>query len=110
VRIIEVTVSPKGETTVQTKGYAGADCLEASKWLEQVLGVKLHFPRKPELPNLASAEISALALGMGRGSVQARKQADRCDLSHFGAGARQRGPTTYVMNFDTDCLERPCVQ
>ncbi len=40
VRIIEIVVSPQGETTVQTKGYAGADCLEASKWLEQALGIK----------------------------------------------------------------------
>ena len=38
-RIIEVVVSPTGETTVQTKGYAGADCLQASKYLEQALGV-----------------------------------------------------------------------
>lgn len=39
MRIIEITVSPKGETTVQTKGFAGVDCLEASKWLEQALGI-----------------------------------------------------------------------
>jgi Protein of unknown function (DUF2997) len=38
-RLIEVTVSPQGEVTVQTKGYAGADCLAASKYLEQALGV-----------------------------------------------------------------------
>ncbi len=38
-RLIEVTVSPSGETTVQTRGYAGADCLQASKSLEQALGV-----------------------------------------------------------------------
>jgi Protein of unknown function (DUF2997) len=38
-RIIEVTISPQGEATVQTKGYAGADCLLASKFLEQSLGV-----------------------------------------------------------------------
>jgi hypothetical protein len=38
-RIIEVTVSPLGETTLQTKGYAGGDCLQASKYLEQALGV-----------------------------------------------------------------------
>lgn len=37
--IIEVTVSPKGEVTIETKGYAGADCLRASKSLEQALGV-----------------------------------------------------------------------
>ncbi len=38
-RLIEVIVSPQGETTVQTKGYAGADCLQASKFLEQALGL-----------------------------------------------------------------------
>jgi len=38
-RIIEVTVSPTGETTVQTKGYAGAECRQASQFLEQALGV-----------------------------------------------------------------------
>lgn len=38
-RLIEVTVSPQGETTVQTKGYPGADCLKASQFLEAALGV-----------------------------------------------------------------------
>ena len=38
-RIIEVIVSPKGDTTVQTKGYAGTDCLQASKWIEEALGI-----------------------------------------------------------------------
>lgn len=38
-RIVELTVSPKGEVTIETKGYAGADCLRARKLLEQALGV-----------------------------------------------------------------------
>jgi hypothetical protein len=38
-RIIEVTVSPAGETKVQTKGFAASDCLEASRFLETALGV-----------------------------------------------------------------------
>jgi hypothetical protein len=38
-RIIEVLVSKTGETTVQTKGYAGGECLNASKFLEQALGI-----------------------------------------------------------------------
>ena len=38
-RIIEVIVSPQGELTVQTKGYLGSECLQASKFLEQTLGV-----------------------------------------------------------------------
>lgn len=39
MRIIEVTISPQGESTVQTKGFAGSDCLQGSKWLEQALGI-----------------------------------------------------------------------
>jgi Protein of unknown function (DUF2997) len=39
VHIIEITVSPKGETTLETKGFAGADCLQASKWLQNALGM-----------------------------------------------------------------------
>jgi hypothetical protein len=33
-RIIEITVSPTGETTVQTKGYVGSDCIAASRFVE----------------------------------------------------------------------------
>ena len=35
---IEVVVSPAGEATVQTKGFAGPGCREASRFLEQALG------------------------------------------------------------------------
>ncbi len=38
-RIIEVLVTPKGETTLQTKGYTGSDCQQASKFLENALGL-----------------------------------------------------------------------
>ncbi len=37
-RVIEVTVTPRGETSIQTKGYAGSACLQASKFLEGALG------------------------------------------------------------------------
>ena len=38
MKIIEINVSPKGETTVQTKGFAGGECREASKFIEKALG------------------------------------------------------------------------
>ena len=38
MKTIEITVSPKGETTVQTKGFAGSSCREASKFIELALG------------------------------------------------------------------------
>ena len=38
MKIIEIVVSPQGETTVQTKGFTGGECRDASKFLEQALG------------------------------------------------------------------------
>ena len=37
-KIIEITVSPKGETKITTKGFAGSACREASKFIERALG------------------------------------------------------------------------
>jgi hypothetical protein len=55
-RIIEVVVSPTGETTVQTKGYAGADCLQASRFLEQALGVTTADRKTAEYHQTAPAQ------------------------------------------------------
>jgi hypothetical protein len=55
-RIIEVTVSPTGETTIQTKGYAGSDCLRATKALEQALGVTTNDRKTSEYYQLAPTE------------------------------------------------------
>ena len=38
MKIIEITISPSGEATVQTKGFTGSTCREASNALEQALG------------------------------------------------------------------------
>ncbi len=38
---IEITVSPTGQTEVQTKGFAGGECREASKFLEEALGQRV---------------------------------------------------------------------
>ena len=37
-KIIEIIVSPTGEAKVQTRGFAGGSCQEASKFIEQALG------------------------------------------------------------------------
>ena len=37
-KVIEITIGPKGETTVQTKGFTGTECRDASKYIEQALG------------------------------------------------------------------------
>ena len=37
-RTIEVVVQPDGQSSVETKGFAGAECQEASRFLEAALG------------------------------------------------------------------------
>ena len=37
-KLIEIIVSPTGETNVETKGFSGSECREASKFIEQALG------------------------------------------------------------------------
>ena len=39
-KTIEIIVGPTGATTVETKGFHGASCREASRFLEQALGQK----------------------------------------------------------------------
>ena len=39
-KIIQVTVSPKGETKIETTGFTGSSCQEASRALEKALGAK----------------------------------------------------------------------
>ena len=56
MQVIEVTVSPTGETTIQTKGYAGSDCLRASKFLEQSLGKTVSDQRTAEFYQSTFAE------------------------------------------------------
>ena len=38
MKTIEIIVASDGKTTVQTKGFAGASCRDASRFLEQALG------------------------------------------------------------------------
>ena len=37
-KIIEIIVSPTGETRLETKGFVGEECQEASKFVEEALG------------------------------------------------------------------------
>lgn len=39
-KIIEVIVSPKGETKIETKGFVGGECRLASRFMEEALGVR----------------------------------------------------------------------
>jgi hypothetical protein len=37
-KTIEIVVSPTGQTQVQTKGFVGSQCRQASQFIEQALG------------------------------------------------------------------------
>ena len=45
---IEIIVDSKGATTLQTRGFAGTTCREASRWLEAVVGQVLTDQATPE--------------------------------------------------------------
>ena len=38
---IEIIVNPQGKTTVQTLGFTGTSCRDASRLLEQALGERM---------------------------------------------------------------------
>ena len=40
MKTIEITVSPSGEAKVETRGFAGSECREASRFVEQALGTR----------------------------------------------------------------------
>lgn len=48
MKLIEITISPTGQSTVQTKGFTGAACQDASRFLEQALGARLSEERTAE--------------------------------------------------------------
>ena len=37
-KTIEITVSPTGQSSVQTKGFVGGECRDASRFIEEALG------------------------------------------------------------------------
>ena len=39
-KTIEIVISPTGETKVETKGFSGNECRDASKFVEVALGQK----------------------------------------------------------------------
>ena len=40
MKTIEITIDSKGQARVQTRGFAGSDCREASRFVETALGTR----------------------------------------------------------------------
>ena len=53
-QVIEVIVSPQGQTRVETKGFTGASCRLASRFLEEALGSRLSEQLTAEFHQLQS--------------------------------------------------------
>lgn len=48
MKSVEVIVSREGTIAIDAIGFTGADCEQATKFLEEALGVKTSHQRKPE--------------------------------------------------------------
>ena len=60
-KIIEIIVSPTGETRLETKGFTGEECKEASKFVEEALGVKQVEQVTAEFHQIQSTQLPAHA-------------------------------------------------
>ena len=56
MKTVEITVSPNGETNVETKGFSGSECQKASEFLTKALGRKAGEQLKPEYHENTSGE------------------------------------------------------
>jgi len=56
MKTVEITVSPSGETRVETKGFTGGECQQASQFLAKALGSKTGEQLKPEFYGQANTE------------------------------------------------------
>ena len=41
MKTIEIIVSPNGQTQVETKGFTGSECRDASRFIEEALGERI---------------------------------------------------------------------
>ncbi|WP_417849447.1 DUF2997 domain-containing protein [Thalassoglobus sp.] len=55
-KTIEITVLPNGQTNVETKGFVGAECRQASQFIEKALGQQTDEVLKAEFHQTASSQ------------------------------------------------------
>jgi hypothetical protein len=41
IKIIEIVISPTGQTQVETKGFTGNECRDTSRFIENALGKRI---------------------------------------------------------------------
>lgn len=55
-KIIEIIVTPDGQTRVETKGFTGSECRAVSRFIEQALGQQTSEVLKAEFHQTASTQ------------------------------------------------------
>ena len=111
-RVIEVLISPTGEVSIQTKGYAGADCLQASKLLEEALGVVRSEQKTAEFYQIerspaAGAAVRLSAMPFKARSIRPEHARPRVKLLRRVELTRARPRDENGHGFRTTCQSRP---
>ena len=55
-KTIEIIVAPDGQTRVETRGFTGSECREASQLIERALGQQTSELLKAEFYQIASSQ------------------------------------------------------
>ncbi len=56
MKTIEIIISSTGQSTVETKGFVGSECRDASRFLEQALGQQTGEILKAEFHQSANSQ------------------------------------------------------
>ena len=57
MKLIEITVSPTGQTNVQTMGFVGGECRDASRFVEEALGQRVSESLTAEFHQTTEREV-----------------------------------------------------
>ena len=55
-KTIEIIISPTGQSRVETKGFTGTECRDASRFIEQAIGQQTSEILKAEFHQAAAAQ------------------------------------------------------
>ena len=59
MKTIEIIIAPNGQSTVETKGFTGSECRDASRFIEQAIGQQTGEILKAEFHQSAAAQQQA---------------------------------------------------
>jgi hypothetical protein len=57
-KTIEILIAPDGTSQIETKGFVGSECQQASRFVEQALGEQTNEALKSEFHQAATVEQS----------------------------------------------------